>query len=163
VHFQTAASQLLARAYAAGRNTWVQTRLTDPTPRQVQRWKMSDGIDVTGPDKPSAAGGKGLDAKSRWARAFVRALYRQHKNWAGRKPSGSLRVEVGRHVPASPQFDPGHPAAGGFPPGRAVRIQVASGGQAALRAVRRQPDSSRIYADNGKPALRWADAAKRDW
>jgi len=121
---------------------------------------MSHGIDVTGPDNPTAAGGKGLNARSRWARALVRSLYYVHRQAGG---GGSLKVEIGRHVPASPQFDPVHPERGGFPPGRAVRVQLASSGRAAMRAVQRQPDSSRIYDDDGRAASRWADASKRDW
>jgi hypothetical protein len=158
VTFDAAAARLLDRAYAA-RGTWVMVWLPDPTVRQRTRW-LAEGINVGGPDNPSVRGGSGLDAKTRWARALVRSLNYQKKA-AGRP--GALRVEVGRHVPASPQFDPAHPGRGGFPPRRRIRVQVASGGKTARRAVTRLPDSARIWTDDGEPAARFSDPALRDW
>ena len=136
------------------------------------------GIDVTGPDNPSVAGrGKGgLNARSRWGRGFVRALYYQHK-WhsipgksqfrqaqrVSPRASSALRIEVGRHIPASPQFDPRHPERGGFPAGRAVRVKLDRGGQAKLKAVQRLSDRDRIWTDEGNPAGRFSDPSLRDW
>jgi len=161
VDFETAAERLLTRAYAK-RGEWISVRLADPSIRQATRWANA-GIVVTGPD--TVPGGK---AKTRWARALIRALYRVHKQ----SGSGSLRVEVGRKIPASPQFDPRNPGAGGFPPSRQFRLQIARGGSVAMRAVRRLPDSQRIYlpanatgTEGGKyePGPRWSNPADRDW
>jgi len=157
--FDDTAVRLLERAHAR-RGEWVSVRLADPSIRQRTRFTSMGIGDLLGPDNVTARGGKGLDAKTRWARALVRALYYQHKASGG---SGALRVEVGRHIPASPQFDPSHPERGGFPPGRQFRLMIDRGGRAAMRAVQRQPDRSRIYTDDGERSLRWADPSKRDW
>lgn len=157
--FDGTAERLLLRAYGK-RGEWVSVRLKDPTIRERSTW-LGRGINVDEADKGgTASGGKGLDAKTRWARGLVRSLYYLHKN-AGR--GGALQVEVGRHIPASPQFDPQHPDRGGFPPSRQFRVRIATGGQVALRAVKRLPDSRRIYDDEGNAAARWADPARRDW
>lgn len=177
VLFDGAARRLLARAYARP-GEWVMTRLADPAPRHVA-WAAERGISsLTGPDRSSARGGAGLNARTRWCRAYVRALYFQHrwfsggghdgKGWRGERRmtprnAGALRIEVGRHLAATPQFDPRDPGAGGFPPGRAVRVQLARGGQSARRVVTALPDSRRIYDDQGVPAARWSDIGKRDW
>lgn len=148
VTFDDAAAQLLNRARHA-RGDWVTTRIADPTPAQVRRW-ASHGIDVEGPDNPSVPGGRGLNARTRWARALVRALYYQHKN---QSMSGALRVEIGRRMPAR----------GVIPAGRQIRIQLASGGIAAARAVDRLASVSRIYNDDGSPAWRQSQTELRDW
>jgi hypothetical protein len=166
VLFDGPARRLLSRAYARP-GVWVMTRLADPSPRHVA-WAAERGINANGPDNPSVAGGRGLNARSRWARAFVRALNYQHKWYSGGgqapfrtqlrtapRSSSALRIEVGRHIPASPR--------GGFPAGRAVRVQLARGGQAKARAVRRLPDSARIWTDEGEPAARFSRVELRDW
>lgn len=158
VAFDATAERLLLRAYSQ-RGQWVQVRLKDPTTRERTRW-LQQGINVDAPDNPTASGGTGLNARSRWARGLVRSLYYLHKN-AGR--GGALQIEVGRHIPASPQFDPRYPERGGFPPSRQFRVRIATGGQVALRAVKRLPDSRRIYDDDGNPASRWADPERGDW
>jgi len=177
VSFDAAARRLLARAYASP-GQWVSVWLPDPTVRQRTAMAAA-GVtsDLTGPDRPTASGGRsgGLDARTRWARGFVRALYYQHRwyspargeGWRSQRrtaprSAGGLRIEVGRHVPASPQWDPARPA-GGFPPRRRVRVQLARGGQAKDRAVARLSDRDRIYGRDGRPARRWADPALRDW
>lgn len=156
--FDPGARALLARAYAA-KGRWAGTRLADPGPRHLA-WAARVGINVGGPDP--AAGG---EARSRWARGFVRSLYYQHKWWSDGdggfrrtrriepRHAGALEVEVGRRVPVL----------GVIPAGRAVRVRIRPGGQAALRAVKRLPDSARIYSDSGAPAGRWADPNRRDW
>lgn len=164
VAFDNTAAALLQRAYGQ-RGQWVTVRLKDPTMRQRTRW-AEQGINVDGPDNPSSTGGQGLDAKSRWARGLVRSLYYWHKHGHGR---GALQVEVGRHIPASPQFDPRYPERGGFPPSRQVRIRIAAGGQAARRAANRLPDSRRIVVgdltagEELERGPRWADPERRDW
>jgi len=96
------------------------------------------GIDPDGPDDKSGTGG--LNARSRWGRGFVRALYYQHRNWSGAPGGGnwratrrvvprrgaSLVVEVGRRLPGSRQ-------AGVLLPGRAVRVMVTTGGREHVR------------------------------
>lgn len=175
--FDAAARRLLGKAYAA-RGQWVSVWLPDPTLRQRTRWAEIGITDLTGPDRPSTHGkGGGLNAKTRWARAFVRSLQYQHKwyspmgkstTWRAERRSaaratGGLRIEVGRHVPASPQFDPADPRAGGLPARRRVRVQLAAGGAAKMRAVQRLSDRDRIYDDAGRPAARWSDPSLRDW
>lgn len=170
------ARRLLERAYA-NPGTWVGTRLADPGMR-ARTFAAARGINPDGPDNPSVRGGpsRRTDAKTRWARAFVRAVYYQHKWYSGGgtrpwrkdrrtapRSTGGLRFEVGRYMPASPQYDPGNPAAGGFPAGRAVRIQLARGGAAKAKAVARLPDSQRIYTDSGAEGARWSDPSLRDW
>ena len=166
VLLDTGARRLLERAYAQP-GTWVGTRLADPGMR-ARTFAAARGINPDGPDHPSARGGRSArtDAKTRWARAFVRAVYYQHRWYSGGgqqpwrrdrrtspRSTGGLRFEVGRHVPA----------AGVFPAGRAVRIRLERGGQAKERAVRRLPDSQRIYTDSGAEGARWSDPDLRDW
>lgn len=123
--------------------------MANPTLKQIHRWAQY-GIDVTGPDDPSVEGGRGLDARTRWCRALVRALYYQHKRSGSRS---ALRVEIGRVMPAR----------GVVPAGRAIRIQIAAGGELALRAARRTATVSRIYNDDGTPAIRQSKVELRDW
>jgi len=156
-----AARKLLEKAYAQP-GQWVTGRLADPTTRQIA-WGRERGIDITGPDNPSVAGGRGLDARSRWGRAFVRALYWNHRNWYGTgnwlsnqyqntyRTRGPLRAEIGRHVAAGS----GRHATGS----RAVRIQLARGGEALERAERRAP-RSHWWPDGGPRASR---RELRDW
>jgi hypothetical protein len=172
VPFDGSARDLLTRAYASPRQ-WVTVWLPDPTIRQRTRF-LAAGLRVDGPD-PLPKGG-GVDAKTRWGRGFVRAVYYQHRHfspvragagWARRsspRNTGGLRIEIGRHVPASPQFDPARPAAGGFPARRRVRLQLAAGGAAKAAAVRRLSNSDRIYTPAGAPAARWGGGNRfRDW
>jgi hypothetical protein len=84
---------------------------------------------------------------------------------AGVCPVG-LRVEVGRHVPASPQFDPANPHLGGLPPRRRVRVQIAAGGRAKDAAVNRLSNSDRWATGpkgSRKAGPRWSDPSLRDW
>lgn len=143
------ARRLLERAYASPGQPQA-TRLADPDLRARHRLSAL-GIDPDGPDNASASGGRGLSARSRWMRAFVRALYREHKAIKG--GAGALRVEVGRRVPAS----------GLIPAGRSVSVTYDRGGKAKLRAVQRKPEASRIFDDQGIPAARWSDPERRDW
>lgn len=139
------AARILERAYEAG-GAWFGTRIVDPSPRQLGI-TAEMGIRVDGPDRVP-----GRRARTRWARAFVRAIERANRE-AG-KPR-SIEWEVGRHIAASP--------GGGRPAGRAFRIRTHPGGQAARDAARRKADSARIYDDAGFPAGAWSDPELRDW
>lgn len=146
-----AARSLLARAYATpGR--WVSTRLADPDPATIAEYRAY-GIDVTGPDNAPVAGARRLDAKTRWARGYVRALYYQHlwyselggRGWrttrrTEQRRSGALRVNVGRHVPEL----------GIIPAGRLVSAILLPGGQQARDAAAAHPSAP-------------ADPTRREW
>jgi hypothetical protein len=156
---------LLERAYRAGAGKWVMTRLADPSPRH-QAWAFALGLDLLmGPDVPTTASGAHVQAHTRWGRAFMRALYYQHK-WYGDKAAKALRQErrtVPYSVPLQVEWGRRMPAVGVIPSGRAVRIRIAAGGRTKERVVRAKPDSARIFDDSGAPAGRWADPARRDW
>lgn len=153
VLWDSAAARVLAEARAL-RGGWRGTRIADPTPRQRALLMGVYGIDPDGPDNPSSAGGRrgGLDARSRWARGFVRALYYANDARYG-GPGLALDIEVGARKPAL----------GVIPAGRAVRVRVRRGASVALRAVQAKPDSKRIWDDGGLPAGRWSDPELRDW
>src|SRR5215472_1588612 len=162
VPFDRGARRLLERAYARP-GVWIATRVADPDLRLRTRLMVA-GFNPSGPDPVNSLPGKGVNARDRWTRAFIRALYYQHRQYSG-KPGGgwrkrasprsasSLEVEVGRRVPVR----------GIIPAGRAVRIRIRRGGKTALHAVQRLPDAQRIYDDDGRAADRWADPALRDW
>lgn len=162
--FDLAARKLLRRAYARP-GEWVGTRLKDPGPRELA-WCAQRNINPFGPDDASALGTSGgTNTRTRWARGFVRACYYQHRWWSGAgtqfraekrttaRQAGALEVEVGRAVRA----------AGVIPAGRAVRVRLNRGGQAADRAVKRLPDRDRIWEDDGVRGNRWSDPEKRGW
>lgn len=159
------ARQLLERAYAQRTGTWVMTRLADPSLEAEALALASWGIVLMAPDVPATQGGTAVNAHTRWGRAFMRALYYQHR-WYGDPAHNAMRatrrvqplgrplqVEWGRRVPVR----------GVIPAGRAVRVRIAAGGKTARRVVAAKPDSARIYDDAGTPAGRWADPALRDW
>jgi hypothetical protein len=161
--FDGAARTLLARAYEKP-GEWVMSRVADPTPKQ-RGYASERGIQVDGPDNPSVPGGTGLNARTRWCRGFVRALYYQHKWFSAPgqgmrserrttpRAAGALRIEIGRHMPRR----------GVIPPGRAIRIQIARGGQAKQRAVTRLPDSHRWVLPGKTAGPRQSDVSLRDW
>lgn len=161
--FDAGARRLLDRAYSRP-GFWAETRLVPPTARQVS-WAAGLGIDVNGPDDVSARGGRGINARSRWARGFVRALYYQHLwyseaggGWRAqkrttRRQAGALRVEVGRLAARL----------GVIPAGRVVRVQLAPGGMAKARAVAELPDAQQYVSNEGDRGGRWSDPALRDW
>ena len=145
---------MLSRAYAAPRGTWVGTRAADPGP-QARIWMASAGIDWKGPDNPSVPGRRGgLNARDRWTRGFVRALYYNHRlHLAATGGAEALEVDVGRRV--IPR--------GIIPAGRAVRVRIRQGGRSAYQATRRMGDRDRIYADDGSHAARASQLELRDW
>jgi len=152
------ARALLGRAYAApGR--WVYTRLADPSPEHRAHFAAL-GIDVDGPDNAPRRGGRGLEAHTRWARGFVRALYYQHlwysrpggRGWrtakaATERRAGALQVTVGAH----------RPALGVIPAGRMVGVILHPGGRPARNAAAAAPAA---YTGNGPAA---AQPSRRDW
>jgi hypothetical protein len=161
------ARELLARAYAAPRGQWVMTRLADPTDRH-RLWARAHGWNLDGPDNAPTLSGQHINAHTRWGRAFMRALWYQHRQFGpepGRGPrgvrsskrvtpyGGALQLEWGRRLPAL----------GVIPPGRAVRVRVAYGGQTARRVVMARRAADRIYTDDGGQGGRFAVAERRDW
>lgn len=164
--FDAGARRHLERAYARP-GQWVETRLRPPGLR-ARRYAGELGIDPLGPDDVSARGGRGLNARTRWARAYVRALYYQHK-WYSRggtqgwrkgkrtepRHSGALEVDVGRQVAA----------VGLIPAGRIVRVKFTQRRpEEAKRAhFRDQDPGARVYTSAGGRGPRWSDPAQRDW
>lgn len=140
VPFEPAAARALERARKA-RGEWVPIPLAEPTDGQRRRILARWGIDVRGPDTAT-----GRAARTRWARAYVRAINRVNKRQGG----GPIIVQVGQRVNL------------GGRPARAVRIATRKGGRAAYDAARAKPATQRIY-DGGKPGARWADPSLRDW
>lgn len=111
-----------------------------------------------------------MDARTRWLRGMVRALYYQHKWYSDGKggmrtakrtaavPPGPLEVEVGGWLGPRMQG-----ASIVVPGGHAVRVRLRYGGKTARRAVEAMPDSERIWTDDGQPAGRFSLIERRDW
>lgn len=176
-HFIDGARLLLARAYR-NPGTWQSVRLVNPGPRATA-YALSLGINPLGPDNASTLSPRGgLDARSRWARAFVRCLYDQHKFWADagggwRRDKRTTAWYVGRAL----TVEVGRALAGGaqsgsvLQPGRAVRIMYrpgnrsggARGHAAAQRYTQRLPERDQSYDASGRPAGRYSDVSRRDW
>src|SRR5262252_6339767 len=110
--FDAGARRLLARAYARP-GQWAGTRLANPSPQHLA-YLSSLGINPLSRDDKSGAGK--LNARTRWGRGFVRALYYQHRNYSDAPGGGwrdakrttprsdlSLVVEVGRALPGGRQ------------------------------------------------------------
>jgi hypothetical protein len=164
------AREMLARVYAARRGQWVATRLADPTDRH-RSWAAARGWDLDGPDNAVTLSGKHINAHTRWGRAFMRALWYQHRHYGpepGRGARGlrtqrrtaptstALQVEWGRRLPGSTRGQV-------LPAGRAVRIRVAYGGRTARRVVEGKRADDRIYLDDGSLGGRFSVAEQRDW
>lgn len=152
VLFDIGAAAFLERAYAA-RGQWVGSRVADPAARHLVALRAM-GIDPLGRDNPSAEGGRrgGLNARDRWRRGFVRAVYYANDSRHGGR-GRAIEIQVGRKVPAR----------GIIPPGRAVRIRTRRGGGVALRAVDRKPEAARIWVGDHERGGRFSDPALRDW
>jgi hypothetical protein len=124
------------------------------------------GIDVDGPDNAPTESGKRMNAHTRWGRAFMRALWYQHR-WYGQERGGkgvrSLRRAAPNGTALQLEWGRRMPAVGVIPAGRAVRVRVARGGKTALRVVQAKGHDDRIYTDDGYAAGRYAVAADRDW
>lgn len=153
VLFDRGARTLLRRAYSRP-GQWVGTRLVAPSAREVAYF-AAQGINVLGTDQWG---------RDRWAAGFIRAVYYQHKWFYAQ---GSLREEkrVSANSARAVRYELGRrlPVLGILPAGRAVRVRVESGGGKAMAAVKRLPDSRRIYDDGGNPAGRFAYVGDRDW
>jgi hypothetical protein len=164
--FDDGARRLLAQAYAHP-GQWRSTRLSDPGPRELA-WCTAHGINPYAADDVSARG-RGINAKTRWCRAFIRAAYYQHRWYspggtsaAWRKSrrteprhSGMLELEVGPRIRAL----------GVLPAGREVKIRFTArrAEPAKDRHFRDQPAAARVYEPNGTTGARWSDPALRDW
>ena len=150
--FDAGARRLLERAYARP-GAWAGTRLANPAPRHVT-YLAALGINPMGPDDKSGAGR--LNARTRWARGFVRSLYYQHR-WFSDAPGGGwrparrlqprrdlgLEVEVGRAMPG------GRQAGTVLLAGRAVRV----------RAMASPEPQGRAYTEGDGQSV----AARRTW
>lgn len=157
--WDAAARRLLDRAYQNPTRT-ARTRLADPTPAQRQAILSAYGIDVDGPDDV-----RGQRAHTRWARAFVRSIYYQHKWYyrrgahlgAARRTTETerpLRVTVGRRLPIK----------GVIPAGRMITVEVLPGGRAKQAALDRTPAAERYIAPGGTPGQAWNQGPEtRDW
>jgi hypothetical protein len=148
--WDTAAAHMLSRAYEL-RGAWFSTIIKDPTPRQASMF-AAIGIDVDGRDNAATMSGKRMNCRTRWCRAFVRAVYYANDDRHG-GPGRAIEIEVGARKPA----------VGRTPAGRAVRVRVRRSGSVALKAVQRKADDDRIWSDEGQPAGRFSDISGRDW
>lgn len=152
VLFDTGNRRLLERAYAR-RGQWQATRIANPSPELAARLVAAYGINWRGRDNAVTQSGKKLDARTRWARGWVRSLYYVNKGSHG-GPGGAIEVEIGRALPVR----------GVIPAGRAVRVRVRrASSSSTLRQVQRKREADRIYDDDGKAAGRWATLEGRDW
>jgi hypothetical protein len=146
VQFDAAALRLLRRAHA-NRGDWVGTYLQNPG-ADWQLWAVRNGWGrLLGPD--DAPGG---EARTRWARAFIRSCYYNHKSFmyldglrmAEKRPRGvrpplALDYQVGTvRLSERPNV---------VVIGRAVRVRLLTGGQAAAAAAAKVPDSKRWIVD----------------
>jgi hypothetical protein len=157
--FDGAARRLLGRAYKSPDHC-AATRLADPTSAQRSAVASSYGVDVLAADDA----GKG-QARTRWARAFVRALYYQHRWYytrgaqlgATRRTEVSprpLKITIGRHLPVK----------GVIPAGRLVVVEVLPGGAAKDRALAAKPATDRYITPAGEPGPAWNEGPEsRDW
>jgi hypothetical protein len=160
--FDRGAREHLRLAYAAG-GGWAGRPLAAPTFGH-RAWALGRGINLDGDDPAKAAVGVSLN---RWDAAFVRAVYYQHQwYWDGGTGFGlrrmvparrqAIQVEIGtraRRFQVGPRTFYG----------RAVRIRMLAGNQAALKAVRAKPDRERIWLNDGSTGGKWGDPADRDW
>jgi hypothetical protein len=149
----TGAARLLRRAYARP-GQWAGTSLAHPTAAHLA-WAHREGINLREVDR-------GVD---RWTRAFIRSLYYTHR-WYYR-PGEGLRMAEKRLAPGDSRalvYEVGRvrldrrPGRGVTIRGRAVRIRVLPGGQAAWDAI---PEDQRYAVLGGSAAQ--ADAPARDW
>jgi hypothetical protein len=133
VLWEPAADKFLA-GVREHRGQWWGIRIADPEPRHLAAFGAA-GIDLLAKD---VAGTGGLNARDRWRRGFVRAVYRRAH---GGPP---LEMQVGIKMPRR----------GVIPPGRFVRGRILTGRQAAARRKEQRITSN--------PAAR-ANPAIRDW
>jgi hypothetical protein len=158
VSFDAAAARLLRRAYERP-GEWAGTYVRNPPPEWTA-WAVRNGISLLGPD--SAPGGQ---ARTRWARAFIRSAYYQHRwhYYPGRGLDLSDRRASPWGRPLQYQVGTVRLTPAGVVVGRAVRVRTRPGGAAAQRAAAGLPDSRRIYTAGGEPGGRFSSIAGRDW
>jgi hypothetical protein len=164
------ARDMLARVYQAKRGEWVMTRLADPTDRH-RAWAAARGWDLDGPDNAATLSGRHVNAHTRWGRAFMRALWYQHRQYGPEPGRGARGVrETRRNAPNGTALQiewgrrlPGSTSGRMLPAGRAVRIRIAYGGRTARRVVEAKPYADRIYTTDGGQGGRFSVAAERDW
>lgn len=138
------AVQILELAYAA-RGRWFGTVIGDPTPAQAAYAMRVTGARIDGRDTAT-----GRKAKTRWCRAFVRAVERMHRDLA--VTEDPIVWQVGNRLEALG--------------GRAfrIRLRTRSGADDYVRGL---PDVRRIYVDapggGWEPGGRWAEPELRDW
>ena len=145
-YWEQAAAVFLRRVIAA-RGGWYGTRIADPSADIAARLEQI-GYDPFARDDSSARHRDGLNARDRWRRSFVRAVYRLNDTRNG-GPGRTIQLEVGRR----------YPQRGLIPPGRFVRARTRRGGTVAARAAKRLPEG-RQWAHGGGAA---SDTSKRDW
>lgn len=134
VWWEAAAARALAVAYGhPGR--YYGTIIADPSPRQRQAAEYLITSRIDGPDTHT-----GRKARTRWCRAFVRAVERVNKRQGGRPIEWDVGVKV----------------AGG----RAFRLRTVPAGR--LRKPLAKPDRQRWSTEDG-PGGRYASNDLRDW
>jgi len=169
VLFDRPARELLARVYRLPRGAWAGVRVPPPSARQAA-WAAELGIDLFGPDNASVRGGH-YDARTRWLRAYVRALHYQHKWYSDAlggglreerrttpASTGALKVEVGGWL--APVMRGGRIVA---PGGNGMRARLLYGGKTARRVVEAMPEERRIWTGEGRPGGRFSYVELRDW
>jgi hypothetical protein len=158
VQFDAASARLLRRAYER-KGEWAGTYVRNPS-LEWTAWGLRNGINLLGPD--NAPGGQ---ARTRWARAFVRSAFYQHRHYyyPGRGLDLSDRRASPWGRPLQYQVGTVRLTPAGLVVGRAVRVRTQSGGAAAQRAAAELPDSRRIYTAEGEPGGRFSSIAGRDW
>jgi len=156
------AAALLRRAYARP-GQWVGTALAPP-PRQARAYFTSLGIDLGGPDTYISRGR--AFPISRWERGFTRSLWHLHRWYYHGKDNGLIlgerRMSACRNPVLLVEFGRTSTA------GRAVRLRVVRGGQAALKAAEALPASARYTTGKpgqigSRPGAVWRDPSERDW
>lgn len=137
VLWEPAAARFLEGVRAA-KGRWFGIRIADPEPRHFALYDEAGFDPLLGPDPVFRYRKAGLNARDRWRRGFVRAVYRRARGGA------PLELQVGIKMPRR----------GVIPPGRYVRGRILTGKAAAARRA-----EQRI---TGNPAAR-ADPRARDW
>lgn len=160
VQFDPAAARLLRRCYR-NQGQWQGTYLRNPTD-QWEAWARRNGIRLLGADNA----GRG-QARTRWARAFVRSAHYLHK-WYYYETAGGLVLSDRRSVPTQSRallFTVGTVRINqaGLIVGRSVRLKVVQGGRAAIDAVDQLPNSRRIFTPGGAEGGAHSDLRDRDW
>lgn len=143
--WERAADAILRRVYEQRTGRWYATRIRNPRPEHVTYFLRMWDIDVTGPDNAGTISGKRNNYRTRWNRAFVRAIYRRNLPKNGGKGS-ALQIQVGSPKVAAP----------GLPAGWAVRIRKRPKGTVPRREV------DRIWTDSGERGGRFSDQ-NWDW